>query len=50
MDRFEVMDIGTKALPLQLAVAVIKKVPVLKWLAQIASQGSLVLALKEREL
>jgi 2-polyprenyl-6-hydroxyphenyl methylase/3-demethylubiquinone-9 3-methyltransferase len=50
MDRFEVMDTGTKALPLQLAVAVIKKVPVLKWLAQIASQGSLVLALKEREL
>jgi 2-polyprenyl-3-methyl-5-hydroxy-6-metoxy-1,4-benzoquinol methylase len=46
MDRFEIMDVEKKTLPLQLAVRLIKAIPALKWLAQISCKGTLVLAVK----
>jgi 2-polyprenyl-3-methyl-5-hydroxy-6-metoxy-1,4-benzoquinol methylase len=49
MDRFDIMDLEKKRLTLQLAVELIRSVPVLRWLAHTVCEGTLVVATR-REL
>jgi ubiquinone/menaquinone biosynthesis C-methylase UbiE len=49
MDRFDIMDLARKNLGLKLAVSTIRAVPVLRWFAHVACQGTFIVALKDQD-
>jgi ubiquinone/menaquinone biosynthesis C-methylase UbiE len=46
MDRFDVMDLKKKSLPVQVAGGLIRSVPPLRWLAHLVCEGTFVFAVK----
>jgi len=48
MDRFDIIDLQKKSLPLQLAGGLIRTVPIFRWFAHLVCEGTLLLAIQRR--
>jgi 2-polyprenyl-6-hydroxyphenyl methylase/3-demethylubiquinone-9 3-methyltransferase len=48
LDRFDVVDLSKKRSPARIIIFAVRTLPVLRWLAHVATQGTTVVAIKKK--